>query len=478
MPLNIVILAAGQGTRMQSRRPKVLQQLAGRPLIAHVLATAAQLQARSVVIVTGHGAEQVEAQARAFVQTALSGAGAMALQFVHQAQQLGTGHAVQQAAPYLDDAGRVLVLCGDVPRLQAGSLRALLHAAGHQRLALLTAHLPEPAGYGRIVRGSAQQVLRIVEQKDASAPEQAITEVYSGTLAAPARALKRWLALLGNHNAQREYYLTDIVALAAADGVPIAACCVPHAAQTAGVNTAQQLAALERVHQLEQAHALMAQGVRLLDPARFDLRDDPRSGQRASLVCEQDVEIDVGCIFAGRVEIGAGAHIGAYCSITNARIAAGARVAPYTHIDGEAAGASVGECARVGPFARLRAGAHLGREVHVGNFVEIKNAQLAAGAKANHLAYLGDASVGERVNYGAGTITANYDGARKHRTSIEADVHVGSNCVLVAPVRIGAGGTVAAGSTITGDTAPGALTLARARQTSVPGWVRPEKNSW
>jgi len=475
MPLDIIILAAGQGTRMHSRLPKVLQRLAGRPLLGHVLAAAAQLQARSVCVVTGHGAEAVQAAARDFVRVALNGAGGMALRFACQARQLGTGHAVQQALPDLPDDGQVLVLYGDVPLLSPECLRALLDVAADDHLALLTARLPDPAGYGRVVRDGSGQVRRIVEQKDASAAEQAINEVYSGTLAAPARGLKRWLARLDNNNAQREYYLTDVVAQAADDGAPVVAYCTPQAQQIAGVNTAAHLAALERAHQLAQAHALLEQGVRLADPGRFDLRDDPDTGQAAALLCAQDVEIDVGCIFAGRVEIGAGARIGAYCCIANARIGANARIAPYTHIDGAVSGASVGEDAHVGPFARLRAGTHLERAVHVGNFVEIKNSHLAAGAKANHLAYLGDASVGACANYGAGSITANYDGAHKHRTTIGADVHIGSNCVLVAPVRIGDGGTVAAGSTVTCDTPPGALTLARTRQRSIAGWQRPHK---
>jgi bifunctional UDP-N-acetylglucosamine pyrophosphorylase/glucosamine-1-phosphate N-acetyltransferase len=294
-------------------------------------------------------------------------------------------------------------------------------------------------------------------------------------MAVPARLLAPWLARLTNDNAQGEYYLTDIVARAVADGVPVVAHRIDDALQVAGVNSPLQLAELERAHQAAQARALMEQGVRLADPARFDLRDDARTGVRGVLDCGQDVEIDVGCIFTGRVEIGEGARIGAYCCIANATIAAGAVVQPFTHIDGEKAGAHVGEGALIGPFARLRPGARLGREVHIGNFVEVKNSTLADGAKANHLAYLGDATVGERVNYGAGSITANYDGANKHRTVIEADVHVGSNCVLVAPVTIGAGGTVGGGSTVTKSTLPGALTVSRGRQVSIAGWKRPAK---
>ncbi|BCN37447.1 bifunctional protein GlmU [Alicycliphilus denitrificans] len=470
--LDIIIMAAGKGTRMKSRIPKVLQRLAGRPLLHHVLDQAASLQARRVVVVTGHGATEVEA---ACAGGAGLGAG-FDLQCVRQEPQLGTGHAVQQAVPRLAGDGTVVVLSGDVPLTQAATLRALVEASGGDRLALLTVSLPDPSGYGRIVRGAGGTVLRIVEHKDASEAERAIGEVYSGIMAVPARLLAAWLARLTNDNAQGEYYLTDVVAMAVADGVPVVAHRITDALQVAGVNSPVQLAELERAHQRAQAEALMEQGVRLADPARFDLRDDAR-GNRAELVCGQDVEIDVGCIFTGRVEIGEGARIGAYCHIGSAVIGAGAVIHPFTHIDGEKAGARVGEGALVGPFARLRPGAQLGREVHVGNFVEIKNSQLADGAKANHLAYLGDATVGERVNYGAGSITANYDGANKHRTVIEADVHVGSNCVLVAPVTIGAGGTVGGGSTITKDTPPGALSVARGKQVSIAGWKRPARQA-
>ncbi|HMN22766.1 MAG TPA: bifunctional UDP-N-acetylglucosamine diphosphorylase/glucosamine-1-phosphate N-acetyltransferase GlmU [Ottowia sp.] len=470
-PIDLVILAAGKGTRMKSRVPKVLQKLAGRPLLQHVLATGAQLRPRSAIVITGHGAAEVEAACRAPDATEAG----VALHCVRQEPQLGTGHAVQQALPHLADDGLVLVLSGDVPLTEAATLRALVDAAGGDRLALLTVTLPDPTGYGRVVRAEGGTVQRIVEQKDASTAERAITEIYSGIMAVPARALRRWLGQLTNDNAQGEYYLTDVVALAVADGVPVVAHRIDDALQVAGVNSPVQLAELERAHQQRQARALMESGVRLLDPARFDLRDDAASGARAELVCAQDVEIDVGCIFSGRVELGAGVRIGAYCCIANARIAAGAVIHPFTHIDGERSGVQVGPEARVGPFARLRPGAELGPEVHVGNFVEIKNSSLALGAKANHLAYLGDATVGERVNYGAGSITANYDGANKHRTVIEADVHIGSNCVLVAPVTIGAGGTVGGGSTITRSTPPGALSVARGQQVSRVGWQRPAK---
>jgi bifunctional UDP-N-acetylglucosamine pyrophosphorylase/glucosamine-1-phosphate N-acetyltransferase len=471
-PLDIVIMAAGKGTRMKSRHPKVLQKLAGRALLQHVLDTAAQLKARSAVVITGHGAAEVEA-AIAGAQSAEAG---LELKFARQEPQLGTGHAVQQAVPALQGDGMVVVLSGDVPLTQADTLQALVDAAGSDRLALLTVTMPDPTGYGRIVRNESGTVQRIVEQKDASESERAITEIYSGIMAVPARHLTRWLGKLDNNNAQGEYYLTDIVAMAVADGVPVVGHRIADALQVAGVNSPLQLAELERAHQLRQARRLMEQGVRLADPARFDLRDDAR-GTKASLECGQDVDIDANCIFTGRVTIGAGARIGANCHISNAVIAEDAVIHPFTHIDGEKAGVDVGAGALVGPFARLRPGARLGRQVHIGNFVEVKNSQLADGAKANHLAYLGDATVGERVNYGAGSITANYDGVNKHRTVIEADVQIGSNCVLVAPVTIGTGGTVGGGSTITKNTEPGVLTVARGKQVSINSWKRPAKNT-
>ena len=458
-PLDVVIMAAGKGTRMKSRRPKVLQDLAGRPLVQHVLDTAAQLQARSAVLITGHGAEQVEAEVSGRPQ-------GLTLRFVRQEPQLGTGHAVQQAAPVLADDGVVVVLSGDVPLTQVDTLRALVAACAGERLALLTLEMADPAGYGRIVR-EGESVRAIVEHKDATEAQRGIREIYSGIMAVPAQRLKSWLSRLDNRNAQGEYYLTDIVKFAVADGVPVVAHTLQDALQVAGVNSPQQLAELERAHQMRQAVALMEQGVRLKDPARLDLRGE--------LVCGQDVEIDVNCVFTGRVQLGDGVRIGANCVLSQCDIAAGAVIHPFTHIDGEKAGVSVGEGALIGPFARLRPGARLGREVHIGNFVEVKNSTLADGAKANHLAYLGDATVGERVNYGAGSITANYDGANKHRTVIEADVHIGSNCVLVAPVTIGAGGTVGGGSTITKSTEPGALSVARGKQISIAGWQRPSK---
>lgn len=459
--VDVVIMAAGKGTRMKSLRPKVLHRLAGKPLVNHVIDCATRLQARRAVVITGHQAEQVEAA------LAPLAAGALPLQFVRQMPQLGTGHAVQQAVPVLGDDGVTLVLSGDVPLTQADTLHALLQVCDGQHLALLTLDLPDPTGYGRIVRGPGEVVQAIVEHKDASEEQRRITEIYSGIMAVPTRLLRGWLARLDNQNAQGEYYLTDIVKFAVADGLPVLAHRIHDALQVAGINSPAQLAELERAHQRRVADALLEQGVRLADPARLDVR--------GALTCGQDVEIDINCVFEGAVSLGDGVRIGAHCVVANAQIAAGAVIHPFTHIDGEKLGVTVGEGALIGPFARLRPGAELGADVHIGNFVEVKNSTLAAGAKANHLAYLGDATVGERVNYGAGSITANYDGANKHRTVIEADVHIGSNCVLVAPVTVGAGGTVGGGSTITKDTPAGALSVARGKQLSVPNWARPQK---
>ena len=463
--VDVVVMAAGKGTRMKSVRPKVLHRLGGRALAQHVIDCAVRLSARSVVVITGHGAEQVEAGLSAPV--AAPGAAATALQYVRQEPQLGTGHAVQQAVPVLPDDGVTLVLSGDVPLTQPDTLQALLDLCAGERLALLTLDMPKPTGYGRIVRGAGGAVQAIVEQKDASEAQRTITEIYSGIMAVPTRLLKGWLVRLDNQNAQGEYYLTDVVKFAVGDGLSVQAHRIDDAVQVAGVNSPLQLAELERAYQRRGAEALMEQGTRLADPARLDVR--------GTLVCGQDVEIDVNCVFEGRVVLGDGVRVGANCVVANAVIEAGAVIHPFTHIDGEKLGVSVGTGALVGPFARLRPGAQLGAEVHIGNFVEVKNSTLAAGAKANHLAYLGDAEVGERVNFGAGSITANYDGANKHRTVIEADVHVGSNCVLVAPVTLGAGGTVGGGSTITKSTPAGALSVARGKQISIANWQRPAK---
>jgi bifunctional UDP-N-acetylglucosamine pyrophosphorylase / glucosamine-1-phosphate N-acetyltransferase len=464
-PVDVVVMAAGKGTRMKSSKPKVLHRLGGRALAQHVIDTAAQVCARSVVVITGHGAEQVEAGLT--TPAAQAGQAATKLRYVRQAPQLGTGHAVQQAMPALPDDGVTLVLSGDVPLTQPQTLQALLDLSAGKHLALLTLDMADPTGYGRIVRSEGGTVQAIVEQKDASEAQRAITEIYSGIMAVPTRLLRGWLARLDNRNAQGEYYLTDVVKFAVADDVAVRAHLISDAVQVAGVNSPVQLAELERAYQRRVADALMAEGVRLADPARFDVRGE--------LLCGQDVEIDVNCVFEGRVVLGDGVRIGPNCVIANTAIEAGAVLQAFTHTQGEKAGITIGPGAEIGPFARLRPGARLGAQVHIGNFVEVKNSTLAAGAKANHLAYLGDADVGERVNYGAGSITANYDGANKHRTVIEADVHVGSNCVLVAPVTIGAGGTVGAGSTISQSTPAAALSVARAKQVSLTNWQRPVK---
>jgi bifunctional UDP-N-acetylglucosamine pyrophosphorylase/glucosamine-1-phosphate N-acetyltransferase len=456
MALNVVIMAAGKGTRMKSATPKVLHRLGGRSLLQHVLDAAAQVgensAANRTVIITGHGAETVE--------SACAASGAV---YARQMPQLGTGHAIQQAVPQLlDGNGITLILNGDVPLIRAHTVNALVQACAGEKLALLTIELGDATGYGRIVR-QGQAVQAIVEHKDASAQQRAIREVYTGIMAAPTALLKRWVMALKNDNVQKEFYLTDVVAMAVAEGVPVVAAQAASETEVLGVNSPVQLADLERRFQRMQADQHLENGVRLADPARFD--------QRGTLVCGQDVDIDINCIFEGQVRIDDGAQIGAHCVIRDAHIGPGAVIHPFTHIEG----AVVGAGALVGPFARLRPGAELGAEVHIGNFVEVKNSTLAAGAKANHLAYLGDATVGERVNYGAGSITANYDGANKHRTVIGNDVHVGSNCVLVAPVTLGDGATIGGGSTIAKDAPAGQLTVARAKQTTLAGWVRPKK---
>jgi bifunctional UDP-N-acetylglucosamine pyrophosphorylase/glucosamine-1-phosphate N-acetyltransferase len=459
-------MAAGKGTRMKSILPKVLHRLGGNALLGHVVDCAAQLSARRAVIVTGHGAIEVEAACACFQGLPAT----FSIDFARQEPQLGTGHAVQQAVPLLADDGVTLVLSGDVPLTHAATLQALFGLCDGQRLALLTLSMADPTGYGRIVRSGPEasaQVRAIVEHKDASDAQRQIHEIYSGIMAVPTSMLRSWLARLDNKNAQNEYYLTDIVKFAVADGVAVVAHQITDAAQVSGVNSPVQLAELERIYQQRGANALMEQGVRLADPARFDVR--------GSLTCGQDVEIDVNCVFEGAVSLGNGVRVGANCVIANCTIAAHAVIHPFTHIDGERLGVTVGEGALIGPFARLRPGAQLGADVHIGNFVEVKNSTLAKGAKANHLAYLGDATVGERVNYGAGSITANYDGANKHRTVIGDDVHIGSNCVLVAPITIGAGGTVGGGSTLGKSTEPGGLHVARAKQMSLPNWKRPVK---
>ncbi len=462
MALDIVIMAAGKGTRMKSDRPKVLHPLAGVSLLQHVLDSLREVRAERIIVVTGHGADQVEASLPEPKP-----------QFVRQMPQLGTGHAVQQAAPLLHDDGITLILNGDTPLIESATLRALVEACGGTRLALLTVELDDPSGYGRILRPDATPadpepgITAIVEHKDATPEQRAINEVYTGAMAAPTALLKPWLARLDNRNAQGEYYLTDVVAFAVAEGVPVVAAQPRRSTEVLGVNSPQQLATLERLLQRDRADALMSAGVRLADPARLDVRGE--------LQCGTDVAIDVNCVFEGSVRLGDRVTIGAHCVIRNAVIDHDAVIHPFSHIDGDTLGVSVGAGSLIGPFARLRPGAVLGAEVHIGNFVEVKNSTLADGAKANHLAYLGDATVGRRVNFGAGSITANYDGANKHRTEIGDDVHVGSNCVLVAPITLGAGATIGGGSTVTRDAPAGQLTVTRARQLSLATWKRPVK---
>lgn len=451
--LNVVILAAGQGKRMQSDIPKVLHPLAGRPMLAHVIDTARLLNPARIVIVVGHGSGQVQA----------SFSDQSDLIFVTQSPQQGTGHAVQQAVPHLsantaDSA--TLVLYGDVPLVQAPTLRRLL-AARADGMAILTESLTQPEGYGRILRDSDGNVTGIVEHRDASEQQRAISEVNTGILVAPTQQLEGWLARTGNNNTQNEYYLTDIVALAVSDGVKVGASQPDSLWETLGVNSRLQQAELERAWQNEQARRLMEQGVTLADPSRLDVR--------GSLVCGRDVFIDVGCVFEGDVELADGVHVGPHCVITQSTVGRQARIEAFSHI----AQAQIGDQARVGPYARLRPGAQLGERAHVGNFVEIKNSVLGADSKASHLAYVGDATVGQRVNIGAGTITCNYDGVNKHKTVIDDDVFIGSDTQLVAPVHVGRGATIGAGTTLTGDAPEGRLTLSRAQQKTVFGWTRP-----
>ena len=436
---------------MQSDLPKVLHALAGKPLLSHVIDTARQLSPACCCVVYGHGGELVPTQLAADD-----------LQFVLQEPQLGTGHAVMQAVSLLHDDQPTLVLYGDVPLTSVATLRSLIDKASNDKLAILTIAMDDPTGYGRIVREQTK-IVRIVEQKDANETERQIHEVNTGILIAPTRQLKDWLSRLSNHNAQGEYYLTDIIALAVNDGVSIDSAQPAHAWETLGVNSKVQLAELERIHQHNLAHQLLEQGVTLADPARIDIRGE--------LHCARDVSIDVGCVFEGNVHVGQGVTIGAYCVIKNARIAENVNIKPFTHIDD----ATIGSDSQIGPYARLRPGTVLAADVHVGNFVEIKNSQFDAHSKANHLAYVGDATVGSRVNIGAGTITCNYDGANKHRTVIEDDAFIGSDTQLVAPVTVGKGATIGAGTTLTKDAPPDSLTVSRARQTTIAGWQRPVK---
>jgi bifunctional UDP-N-acetylglucosamine pyrophosphorylase/glucosamine-1-phosphate N-acetyltransferase len=455
--MNVVILAAGMGKRMQSALPKVLHPLAGKPLLQHVIDTARELSPSKLCVIYGHGGAAVPEMVKlqntgeyAMIDTAL------------QEPQLGTGHAVMQAAPQLDDNAPTLILYGDVPLTTSASLRRLVDAAGSDKLAILTVEQANPFGLGRIVRENGA-IARIVEEKDATDAERAIREINSGIIVAPTRQLKEWLGSLSNNNAQGEYYLTDIVAKAVADGVAVVSANPSAEWEVAGVNSKVQLAELERRHQLNKANVLLEQGVTLMDPARIDIRGE--------LICGRDVTIDVGCVFEGRVELADGVAVGAHNVIVNASIAAGAQIKPFCHIEG----ATVGAKSMIGPYARLRPGAELAEDVHIGNFVEVKNSTIAAHSKANHLSYVGDSTVGSRVNIGAGTITCNYDGVNKHRTVIEDDAFIGSDSQLVAPVTVGKGATLGAGTTLTKNAPAGKLTISRAKQMTIDSWQRPVK---
>ena len=452
-PLSIVILAAGQGKRMKSDLPKMLQPLAGKPLLRHVIDTACTLQPVSLHVVYGHGGD--------VVRGAL--ADAPVSSWCLQAEQLGTGHAVQQALPALHDGELALILYGDVPLVSADTLRSLVALAGPKTMSLLTVMLEDPTGYGRIVRDARGKVRRIVEQKDATARERKIREGNTGVMAVPVKWLRRWLGKLKNSNAQGEYYLTDIIAMAVRDKVAIAPLVSPTMAEVLGINDKLQLAEVEAHYRAGRARELMLAGVTMVDPARLDVRGNLRTGR--------DVFIDANVVFEGEVQLGDRVHIGPHCVLRDCRIDHDVRVQSHCVIEE----ASVGAGSIIGPFARLRPGAALAAEVHIGNFVEVKNSSLAVGAKANHLAYVGDATVGARVNIGAGTIIANYDGANKHHTTIGDDAHTGSNSVLVAPITVGEGATIGAGSTVTRSVPAGKLTVARAKQMTLDGWKRPKK---
>ena len=447
--LHIVILAAGKGTRMYSKLPKVLHEIGGEPMVARVIDTAQQLEPQSTVVVIGHGKEKVRERV------------ARNVAWVEQTEQLGTGHAVKVALPHLPAEGRTLVLYGDVPLIDAPTLQTLLAAAGEE-VGLLTDVLENPPGYGRIIREGGN-VVAIVEEKDADAAQKAVQEINTGILVLPNAKLEGWLNALQSNNAQGEYYLTDLIALANADGIKVHPVQVRASHLAAGVNNKVQLAELERIFQRDQADELLKAGVTLRDPARFDLRGRLKHGQ--------DVVIDVNCVFEGDVVLGADVEIGPNCVIHNAKIGEGSKIEAFSHLED----CEIGARAHIGPYARLRPNAKLADEVHIGNFVEVKNTTIGKGSKANHLTYLGDAEIGSKTNIGAGTITANYDGVNKHKTVIGDEVRIGSNSVLVAPVTIGSRATTGAGSAITKNCPDNQLALARARQTVIEGWVRPEK---
>lgn len=451
--MNIVILAAGMGKRMRSRLPKVLQPLANKPMLEHVIEKARLLGSNNrLIVVIGHGAEAVKAYFEKDED----------ITFALQAEQLGTGHALFQALPYCDQNEPTLVLLGDVPLIRPETLNDLIQAAG-SGVGLLTVRLDNPKGYGRIVRQKGA-VCAIVEEKDATDEQRAINEVNTGIMVLPTRYLERWLNELGNENAQGEYYLTDVIARAVSEGVGVNSALAQTASEVEGVNNKVQLAALERAYQKENALRLMNDGVTLIDPDRIDIRGE--------LICGKDVTIDAGCIFSGKVVLGDGVRVGAYCVLKDVEIGEETEILPFCHFDG----AQVGKEARLGPYSRLRPGTTLADQTHIGNFVEIKKSVVGLGSKVNHLSYIGDTDMGARVNIGAGTITCNYDGVNKFRTTILDDAFIGSDTQLVAPVTVGKGATLGAGTTLTKNAPDGELTIARARQMTIKGWKRPTKN--
>ena len=452
--LNVVVLAAGQGKRMYSNLPKVLHKLAGKPMLQHVMDSANALNPSKMCVIYGHGGSAVP---NAFPECSAI--------WAKQEPQLGTGHAVMQAIPHLDNDGLTLILYGDVPLTRTESLKQLTDVAKTGKLAVLTIELADPTGYGRIIRDAKGNITGIVEHKDATPEQHKIREVNTGIMAVPTKHLSRWLSQLKNDNAQKEYYLTDIIAMAVSESVAVAAVHPSAEWETLGINSKVQLAQLERTHQANIAQALLEQGVTLADPARIDVR--------GNLICGKDVFIDINCVFEGKVTLGDNVSIASGCVVKNVTIANDTQIAPYSVLDD----AIVGADCRIGPYARLRPGTKLADGAHVGNFVELKNTELGKGSKANHLAYIGDATVGSNVNIGAGTITCNYDGANKYRTIIEDDVFIGSDTQLVAPVTVRKGATLGAGTTLTKEAPAGELTISRAKQVTIPGWKRPVKTS-
>lgn len=449
--MNIVILAAGMGKRMRSQLPKVLQPIAQKPMIDHVLDKARVIEGEHrIIVVVGHAADVVKNHLKDNHD----------IQFALQAEQLGTGHALMQALPLCEPDKPTLVLLGDVPLIETQTLETLIKEAGNE-LGLLTVKLDNPTGYGRIVRDANGAVCAIVEEKDADAEQRKINEVNTGIMVLPTNRLNEWLSALKNENAQGEYYLTDVIAMAVANQVTVHTACASSAVEVEGVNSKIQLAALERAYQEKQAQRLMAEGVTLIDPRRIDVRGE--------LICGRDVTIDVGCVFSGRVVLKDGVTVGAYCVLKDVELAQGVEVKPFCHFDG----AVVGEKAILGPYTRLRPGTTLAEQTHIGNFVEIKKSVVGVGSKVNHLSYIGDTDMGAGVNIGAGTITCNYDGVNKFRTTIKDNAFIGSDTQLVAPVTVGEGATLGAGTTLTRDAPDGKLTISRARQTVIEGWKRP-----